>query len=174
MLYLASGYEEIVEEVFESRVTRWNPWMDVRMLEHAATDVGGRQERRTSRRDVRERAGVRACGSALGHAAGRAGARPADSYGCTVHPRARPSPEMVSAREEEEEAETFGARVGYPWAASGSHGSRGKIGRKLGSRLVAHSKFGVRIKRRIVDMHGKTDLMSPRLALSVEKCPESV
>ncbi|PKI60929.1 hypothetical protein CRG98_018675 [Punica granatum] len=28
MLYLALGYEERVEEVFESRVTRWSPWMD--------------------------------------------------------------------------------------------------------------------------------------------------
>ncbi|PKI50778.1 hypothetical protein CRG98_028832 [Punica granatum] len=30
MLYLVSGYEERVEEVIESRVTRWSPWMDVR------------------------------------------------------------------------------------------------------------------------------------------------
>ncbi|PKI66058.1 hypothetical protein CRG98_013553 [Punica granatum] len=28
MLYLALGCEERVEEVFESRVTRWSPWMD--------------------------------------------------------------------------------------------------------------------------------------------------
>ncbi|OWM89130.1 hypothetical protein CDL15_Pgr026293 [Punica granatum] len=66
MLYLASGYEERGGKVFESRVSRWNPWMDVqvawmyvRMLERAATDIGGRQERGTSTRDVREHAGAR-------------------------------------------------------------------------------------------------------------------
>ncbi|PKI34393.1 hypothetical protein CRG98_045214 [Punica granatum] len=30
---------------------------------------------------------------------------------------------------------------GCPWAARGSHDRRGKIGRKLGSRLVAYSKL---------------------------------
>ncbi|OWM76621.1 hypothetical protein CDL15_Pgr009186 [Punica granatum] len=31
MFYLASGYEERVGEGFESRVTWWNPWKDVRV-----------------------------------------------------------------------------------------------------------------------------------------------
>ncbi|PKI71836.1 hypothetical protein CRG98_007775 [Punica granatum] len=128
--------------------------MDVRMLECAATNVGGRQVRGTSRQDVREHAGAR-----------QAERRRAD---------ARAHGWRVSAREEEEEAETFGTRGGCLWATRGPHSSRGKTGRKLGSRLVTHSKFVVRIERRIVDMHGKMDLMSPRLTLSVKKCPESV
>ncbi|PKI67457.1 hypothetical protein CRG98_012041 [Punica granatum] len=31
VIYLASGYEERIGEVFESRVTRWNPRKDVRV-----------------------------------------------------------------------------------------------------------------------------------------------
>ncbi|PKI73217.1 hypothetical protein CRG98_006415 [Punica granatum] len=117
-------------------------WMDVRRLGRAVANTGVRRAGARARDwRVRGRAGSRACGCAA-----------------------------VSAREEEEEAETFGARGGCPWAAHEPHGSRGKTKRKLGSRLVAHSKFLVRIERRIVDMRGKTDLMSPRLTLFVEKC----
>ncbi|PKI34769.1 hypothetical protein CRG98_044836 [Punica granatum] len=81
MFYLASGYEERVGEVFESRETRLNAWKCARV----------------QRMHVRARIGAR---EHAGRASARACARLADVcasarlYSGTVHLRARSSPEM--------------------------------------------------------------------------------
>ncbi|PKI71837.1 hypothetical protein CRG98_007776 [Punica granatum] len=71
VIYLASGYEERVGEVFESRVTRLNAWKGARVQRkqvRVCTDVGraGQAEAHAGRTSVR-RAGVRAwCARARG------------------------------------------------------------------------------------------------------------
>ncbi|PKI58477.1 hypothetical protein CRG98_021130, partial [Punica granatum] len=79
VIYLASGYEERVGEVFESRVTRLNAWksawvqgMHVWGARCTGSAVGmhGRRARYAGRGQARGRAGVRA---------GRAGVRGARS-----------------------------------------------------------------------------------------------
>ncbi|PKI58486.1 hypothetical protein CRG98_021122 [Punica granatum] len=51
---------------------------------------------------------------------------------------------LASCIEEEEEASR--AKGDSSWTARGSHDRRGEIGKKLGSRLIAHSKLVVRTK----------------------------
>ncbi|PKI66337.1 hypothetical protein CRG98_013299 [Punica granatum] len=91
MLYLASGYEERVGEVFESRVTRWSPWMDVRDVWMDDSERGRASNAWLgTRKDVR-RAGTRARRTeqrAGGCAEQRAGGRAA-GLTATIHPRAR-------------------------------------------------------------------------------------
>ncbi|OWM72506.1 hypothetical protein CDL15_Pgr013861 [Punica granatum] len=48
---------------------------------------------------------------------------------------------LASCIEEEEEASR--AKGDSSWVALGSHDRRGETGKKLGSRLIAHSKFVV-------------------------------
>ncbi|PKI59461.1 hypothetical protein CRG98_020151 [Punica granatum] len=79
---------------------------------------------------------------------------------------------LSSCIEEEEEASR--AKGDSSWVARGSHDRRGETGKKLGSRLIAHSKLVVRIERRIIDIREDTDLMSPRLAFSVRNCQLSI
>ncbi|PKI77706.1 hypothetical protein CRG98_001900 [Punica granatum] len=94
--YLASGYEERVGEVFESRATRLNARKSARVK-----GMHIRGARRTGRaagvngRRAGVRAGARAAGArGSGRAWARGGARLCD-YGCTVHPRARLSPKIT-------------------------------------------------------------------------------
>ncbi|OWM74323.1 hypothetical protein CDL15_Pgr013227 [Punica granatum] len=61
MLYLASGYEERVEEVFESRVTRLNPWKGVRVQgKHARMGWEARMDMHGRDRELRNVSGARA------------------------------------------------------------------------------------------------------------------
>ncbi|OWM72606.1 hypothetical protein CDL15_Pgr013074 [Punica granatum] len=48
---------------------------------------------------------------------------------------------LASCLEEEEEASR--AKGDSSWVARGSHDRRGETGKRLGSRLIAHSKFVV-------------------------------
>ncbi|PKI67612.1 hypothetical protein CRG98_011992 [Punica granatum] len=90
MEYIASGYKERVGEGFESRVTRWNPWKDVRVHgqhvraswdarldvhEHAQAREGAQAHgwTRGQAREVVVRAG-RAWGGTGARCAGRTGA----------------------------------------------------------------------------------------------------
>ncbi|PKI41990.1 hypothetical protein CRG98_037608 [Punica granatum] len=105
MFYLASGYEERVEEVFDHRETRLNAWKGARVQRmHVRARMGargpqeqaGRASARRRARQARECAGVRGDG---GHARGRArGFRTCmlEARLCsgTVHPRARSSPKL--------------------------------------------------------------------------------
>ncbi|OWM87876.1 hypothetical protein CDL15_Pgr008322 [Punica granatum] len=125
MFYLASGYEERVGEVFESRVTQLNAWKDVQVqgqhvrasLAHGWTCTGVHRPGRELKRMV-EHAGRRwhrqACADERGQArwsstdvrtcmrmhAGdgrhQAPGRTASDE-CTVHPRARSSPEKMKS-----------------------------------------------------------------------------
>ncbi|PKI50210.1 hypothetical protein CRG98_029393 [Punica granatum] len=73
VIYLAPRYEERVEEVFESRVTRWNPRMDVQVhrvdvraswvRDWACGERQGTQEdvRRAAARDGRTGVRLRDC-----------------------------------------------------------------------------------------------------------------
>jgi hypothetical protein len=79
---------------------------------------------------------------------------------------------LASCIEEEEEASRV--KGDSSWIARGSHDRRGETGKKLGSRLIAHSKFVVWIERRIIDIREEMDTMSPRLAFSVRNCQMSV
>ncbi|PKI60736.1 hypothetical protein CRG98_018856 [Punica granatum] len=118
MLYLASGYEVRVVEVFESRVTRLNAWKSARVQRMHV--------------QARMRAGgARAHGRARGRAA------------CARIFWLREG-KLASCIEEEEEASR--AKGDSSWAARGSHNRRGETGKKLGYRLIAHSRLVVQIE----------------------------
>ncbi|PKI53183.1 hypothetical protein CRG98_026424 [Punica granatum] len=65
VIYLASGYEERVGEVFESRVTRLNAWKGARVQRmHVRARMGERlgvREHARARQGVRRVTGTRAC-----------------------------------------------------------------------------------------------------------------